>query len=422
MTQRTMLAAVVGVLVLCVCLVQAEIFFHEEFNTLDGWVQSEHKDDYGKVELSAGALHVDAAKEQGMKLTEDSKFYAISKELPTPVSNDGKPLVISFSVKNEQNLKCGGAYLKFFSELNQKDLHSESPYWLMFGPDVCGFQNRLHFIFNYNDENHLWRSFWRLTKELNEKATHVYTVQISPNNTYQLYVDGKYIQEGSLVDEWEMLPPKTIADPEEKKPSNWIEDSMMDDPYDTKPEDWDDELPTIADDTAVKPDDWVDEEDGEWEAPRIPNPKYRGAWVPRRIDNPNYKGVWSPQQIPNPDYKEDPNLYKSPAPLKYVGIDVWQVESGSIFDNIIIGDDLQEVLKVVESTYGAMAEDEMNLIEAEAEERQRKERKQEEENSLTEQEKENSVTEHVEEETEAPVALNGANDNEGNQDSNNEDL
>ena len=28
---------------------------------------------------------------------------------------------------------------------------------------------------------------------------------------------------------------------------------------------------------------------GEWQAPSIPNPKYRGKWKPPMIDNPNYK-------------------------------------------------------------------------------------------------------------------------------------
>ncbi|KAG5471480.1 hypothetical protein LSCM1_01571 [Leishmania martiniquensis] len=364
MAQRAVLAAILGVLILCVSFVQAEIFFHEEFNTMDGWVHSEHSSDYGKAELSSGKVHVDAVKEQGLKLTEDSKFYAVSKKLPTPVSNEGKPIVLSYSVKNEQNLNCGGTYLKLFSELDQKDFHGDSPYWLMFGPDVCGFKTVVHIILNYNGTNHLWKKQWN-PKE--GSATHVYTLEIAPNNTYQLYVDGEYAVAGSFEEEWDMLPPKTIDDPTKEKPKDWVDDEMMDDPTDSKPEDWDNEPATIPDTEAVKPEDWDDAEDGEWEAPRIANPKYRGTWRPRRISNPDFKGAWVPPQIPNPAYKKDSNLYKAPAPLQYVGIDVWQVEGGSIFDNIIIGDNLQEVLEVVKKTYGAMAEKEAGLIKAQAE-------------------------------------------------------
>ena len=43
-----------------------------------------------------------------------------------------------------------------------------------------------------------------------------------------------------------------------------------------KPADWDDEPATIPDPNASKPNDWDDEEDGEWQAPQIDNPEYKG--------------------------------------------------------------------------------------------------------------------------------------------------
>lgn len=50
-----------------------------------------------------------------------------------------------------------------------------------------------------------------------------------------------------------------------------------------------------------------DEEDGEWEAPQIDNPKCKaagcGEWKRPSIKNPNYKGKWAPPLIKNPDYK-----------------------------------------------------------------------------------------------------------------------
>jgi len=46
-------------------------------------------------------------------------------------------------------------------------------------------------------------------------------------------------------------------------------------------------------------------------------------------------------------------LYLLRKPLEHVGIDVWQVKAGSIFDNIIIGDDLAEVNAIVEKTWKA---------------------------------------------------------------------
>lgn len=42
-------------------------------------------------------------------------------------------------MKHEQEIDCGGGYLKVFDcKLDQKDMHGESPYEIMFGPDICG--------------------------------------------------------------------------------------------------------------------------------------------------------------------------------------------------------------------------------------------------------------------------------------------
>lgn len=51
---------------------------------------------------------------------------------------------------------------------------------------------------------------------------------------------------------------------------------------------------------SVQPEDWEDEEDGEWEAPMIPNPDYQGPWTPKRVKNPEYKGAWAAPLIDNP--------------------------------------------------------------------------------------------------------------------------
>merc|ERR1712107_513544 len=139
-------------------------------------------------------------------------------------------------------------------------------------------------------------------------------------------IDGENIYEGSLKEDWELLAPKEISDPDDKKPSDWVDSSMMDDPDDKKPDDWVTEK-RIVDSAAKKPDDWDDEEDGEWEAPMI--------------DNPEYKGVWEAKKIANPEYVDDDNLYKYDD-FGFIGFDLWQVKGNTIFDNIIITDDVAE--------------------------------------------------------------------------------
>merc|ERR1712178_86160 len=143
---------------------------------------------------------------------------------------------------------------------------------------------------------------------------------LKPDNTARVEVDGDKIYEGSLKEDWELLAPKEIKDPEDKKPSDWVDASMMDDPEDKKPDDWD------------------NEEDGEWEAPMIDNPEYKGDWTVKKISNPAYKGVWEAKKIANPEYEDDNAVYKY-ADFGFIGFDLWQVKGGTIFDNVIICDD-----------------------------------------------------------------------------------
>jgi calreticulin len=93
-----------------------------------------------------------------------------------------------------------------------------------------------------------------------------------------------------------------------------------------------------------------DEADGAWEAPQIDNPEYKGEWRAKRIANPAYKGAWVHPEIANPDYVEDPNLH-SFAKIGYVGIELWQVKAGTIFDNIIVTDDIVEAENLMAETY-----------------------------------------------------------------------
>merc|ERR1712066_569270 len=159
-------------------------------------------------------------------------------------------------------------------------------------------------------------------------------------NTVRVEIDQEKIYEGSLKEDWELLAPKEIEDPSDKKPSDWVEDSMMDDPSEKKPDDWVEEK-RIVDSEAKKPDDWDDEEDGEWVPPMKDNEAYKGEWHVKRISNPTYKGFWEAKKIDNPEYEDDESVYKY-ADFGFIGFDLWQVKGGTIFDNIIICDDTAE--------------------------------------------------------------------------------
>lgn len=330
----------------------ATVYFKEDFSNADDfkskWVYTKHEADhktYDKFELTPGKFYGDKEFDQGIKTTTDYRYYAISSKFEnSKLDNTGKELIFQFSVKHEQNIDCGGGYLKLFDcSLDQEQLHGDTEYRIMFGPDICGpAMKKVQVIFNYKGKNLLINKDIRCK---DDEFTHLYRLHVKPDNTYQVSIDGEVVEKGELEADWDFLPPKKIKDPNAKKPEDWVDQAKIDDPEDKKPDNWDaPEL--IPDPDAKKPEDWDEEIDGEWMPNQITNPEYKGEWKPKQIDNPAYKGPWVHPEIDNPEYTPDDKLYHHE--ICAVGIDVWQVKSGSIFDNILITDDLAEADKEAE--------------------------------------------------------------------------
>jgi len=345
-----------------VAFCNAKIFFEEKFSDGDAWetrwVQSKHSGkEFGAFKLTAGKFYGDAEASKGLQTPQDARFYGLSAKFDE-VSNKDKKLVIQFSVKHEQSIDCGGGYLKVFGcDLDQTDMHGESPYQIMFGPDICGpGTKKVHVIFSYKGQNHLIKKDIRCKDDV---FSHLYTLILSPDNTYEVLIDNEKVESGSLEEDWDFLPPKQIKDPEAKKPEDWDDRETIPDEDDVKPEDW--EQPEhIADKDASKPEDWDDEMDGEWEPPMVDNPDFKGEWKPKQIPNPAYKGAWVHPMIENPDYVADDKLYEREN-MCNVGLDLWQVKSGTIFDNFLITDDPEEAKKVGEETWGAIKDGEKKM-------------------------------------------------------------
>ncbi|KAK9042669.1 hypothetical protein V6N11_017735 [Hibiscus sabdariffa] len=275
----------------------SEIFFEERFE--DGWKSRWVLSDWKRSEGKAGTFKHTAGKwsgdpdDKGLQTYNDAKHYSISAKIPE-FSNKNRTLVVQYSIKFEQDIECGGGYIK---------LHS-------------GYVNQKKFG---------------------------------------------------------VIKIKIIKDVKAKKPADWDDREYIEDPNDAKPEGYDKIPAEIPDPKAKEPDDWDDEEDGIWRPPKIPNPKYKGPWKPKKIKNPNYKGKWKTPWIENPEFEDDPDLYVL-KPIKYVGIEVWQVKAGSVFDNILICDDPQYAREVVEDFMGNNREAEKEAFEeAEKERRAREE-------------------------------------------------
>jgi calreticulin len=361
-------------------LASATTYFSENFGAgwEDRWIASDWRDDGGKWVVGQG-LYGGA---EGLKTSQDARFYSISAKF-SEFSNEGKNLILQFSISHSQNIDCGGGYVKLLPPgFDQKSFSGDTAYNIMFGPDICGSTKRTHVIFAHEGQNHLVKREVRCESDV---FTHVYTLIVKPDNTYVVKIDGAEKQTGSLEDDWDILPPKKIKDPSQSKPSDWVDDKKIPDASDVKPSDWDDQPAEIADPQASKPEDWDDDLDGDWSSsvPTIPNPEYKGEWRQKMIDNPEYKGEWVHPEIDNPDFKPNPNLYKYN--FGGIGIEIWQVKSGTIFDNFLVTDSESDAEAATTS-----------ILAQQAEEKDAKKKKDDEEAAKREAEREARAAEEAE--------------------------
>merc|ERR1712217_383436 len=261
----------------------------------------------GKWVANAGKWFKDEKEDTGLQTGEDSKFFGISASFDS-FSNAGKELILQYQAKYEKDVECGGGYFKVGPKMEDPTTFGDpTTYNIMWGPDKCGYTKRTHLIFNYKGNNVLKKSDLSYKQE-GEGTSHLYTMILKPDNTVRVEIDQEKIYEGSIKEDWEVLKPKEIDDPEDKKPDDWVTEKR------------------IVDDAAKKPDDWDDEEDGDWEAPMKDNPEYKGDWHVKRISNPAYKGIWEAKKIANPEYVDDDSVYKYD--FGFLGFDLWQVKGG----------------------------------------------------------------------------------------------
>jgi len=376
-----------------------DVHFAEPFDAedaMDSWTLSKADKEGVESEISkydgkwsveqaaAGALDGDT----GLVLKDAAKHHAISTSLDRPFVFGEEPFVLQYEVNFQDGIGCGGAYVKLLAqsdELKLSEFHDKTQYTIMFGPDKCGEDYKLHFIFQHKnpltgayEEKHAPKTSG-LSTYYNDKKPHLYTLVVNPDNTFKIYIDKKEVNSGSLLTDMTppVNPPKEIEDVSDIKPEEWDERETIPDPSASKPEDWDEDAPAeiadpsaempdgwlenepllIADPEATQPEDWEDDIDGEWEAPQvdnpicveapgcgvweppsISNPAFKGKWRASHIPNPAYKGIWKPRVIPNPDFFEDTQPFQMTT-IGALGFELWSMSNEIMFDNIIITTD-----------------------------------------------------------------------------------
>jgi len=356
------LAYLIGVAV--IATVSAKVYFEENFDTdfAGRWTVNPSKN--GKWTWGSGEWFANEQEAKGLITSEGMKFYSIAAPLKEAFSNRDKDLIVQFTAKYEKNEYsfCGGGYIKLLpKETDLKNFDGSAPYHIMFGPDRCGYEvSRIHAIFTHDGQNLLKKDEVKLEYNDKNEFTHLYTLIVHPDNTYDIQFDGTSKASGSLHDGW-AFPAKTIDDPSDKKPADWVDEAKIVDPNAVKPANWDNQPAQIPDPDATKPEDWNEEDDGEWEAPLIDNPDYKGEWKAPMIDNPAFKGVWKAKQIPNPAYSDDVYAFDN---IGAVGFELWIVNSGTIFDNILITDSEAEAKAHADKHWKAITEGEKEAKEA----------------------------------------------------------
>lgn len=172
-----------------------EFFFAETFESGLKWVKTTSADYAGQpVAVTPDtSLKANLDKDKGLVLEEDAKKYGVAGKFPSVLDVGNRQLVLQYEVKLTKGLSCGGAYLKLLREnVDVSSFDGSSPYTIMFGPDSCGDNNKVHFILQHqNSKTKKWeeKHFNAAPAPLKDTDSHLYTLIINPNNTFEILID-----------------------------------------------------------------------------------------------------------------------------------------------------------------------------------------------------------------------------------------
>jgi calnexin len=368
-------------------LPDCEIIYFENFSdphVFKRWIPTQNPRYTGKWKTDTLFQLHGRRGEKGLIIEGRAESQAISHTFRHPISVSNETLVIQYEARAQFVFTCSQGFMTIFtnSDFDPTTFGNESVKFIEFGPERCYSFNQSRFnVYTIDSENQLVqhsikRSHWIPVDEV----THLYTLIVRPNGTFETLIDNRSSRNGTWTDDF--TPPlfenPTINDPTDVKPSDWVDDVIIRDPAARKPKDWDDDAPfkipdpakrtpppgwllnepkTIPDASAKRPANWDADTMGEWTPPSVPNPrcirapgcgpykapkirnlKARGKWRAPYISNPNYKGEWKPRQIPNPNYTGVKPEFVMP-PIIAIGFNVWSEYRDFAFTNILIATD-----------------------------------------------------------------------------------
>lgn len=174
----------------------------------------------------------------------------------------------------ENGQECGGAYIKLLDQnVDQSKFSLDTPYLLMFGPDVCGGLAEVVIAIRIQDA--MYADWKKMIPAPIDHSPHLYRLTWKKNGKYEVQIDGIVVAQGSIEDDFDLGNPRLIPDPNDKKPLHLNEKIYNDvariaDKLKTIPK-------MLTDPTDTKPTNWNSRLDGEWTQRQVINADYISA-------------------------------------------------------------------------------------------------------------------------------------------------
>ncbi|XP_048035609.1 calnexin [Megalobrama amblycephala] len=328
-----------------------EAYFAEPFDarSLDrNWVLSKVvKDEQLKLLKYNGEWVVEETSEprflgnRGLVLKSPGRHHAISAYLREVYYFKDKPLCLQYEVFFQKVVDCGGAYIKLLShsdDLRLSQFSDATPYTIMFGPDKCGSTHKVHFILSHRnpitgtyEEKHARQPEMDLSDYFIDRRPHLYTLNIYPDNTFEIFIDLTLINKGNLLED--MDPP--VASPHETQEPEYSSNAALMDGFQTSDLKLEHER---SDGVEGHRNDCTEASDCERSShPALSNPAFsKPKNQPSR--NPNDKGSRGEQSF-------------TISPVAAVGFELWTLTGDVMFDNILLCDSLEVARRWTEDTW-----------------------------------------------------------------------
>ncbi|XP_054982659.1 calreticulin-3 isoform X2 [Sorex araneus] len=152
-----------------------------------------------------------------------------------------------------------------------------------------------------------------------------------PDLSYEVRIDGQVAESGDIEYDWNLVSLKSAAKKTQTEPQAWEQD-------------WDKQF---LDAGASAPSDWNSKLDGDLQAPLLQKPPYQDSLKAEGINN----DVWLHHKLKNTNYLTEYDLSEFEN-IGAIGLELWQVRSGTIFDNFLITDDEEYAEKFGKATWG----------------------------------------------------------------------